>query len=187
MEGQAVPNVTFKTRVRRPELDEEGNEIPGQENPYVWEDVTTSDIFSNKLVVIFSLPGAFTPTCDTYQLPEYELHAQNFRNEGVDDIYCVSVNDSFVMNAWAKSKGCERVKMIPDGSGLFTEGMGMLVAKDNLGFGKRSWRYAAVINNGVVQKMFIEPGKQDNAENDPFSVTSAAEVFKYLRDYNAVE
>ncbi len=147
--GVNVPNITFRTRVR-----DESIEGP---NPFRWQDMTSDDYFKGKRVVLFSLPGAFTPTCSTYQLPGYENGADDFRAQGIDEIYCMSVNDSFVMNAWARNQELENVKVIPDGSGDFTRLMGMLVQKDNLGFGARSWRYAAVINDGVVEAWFEEP------------------------------
>ncbi|MDG1430576.1 MAG: peroxiredoxin, partial [Paracoccaceae bacterium] len=135
--GVTVPNVTFKTRVR--------DESIGGDNPFRWQDVTSDDYFKGKRVVLFSLPGAFTPTCSTYQLPGYENGAENFREVGIDEIYCMSVNDSFVMNAWARNQELANVKVIPDGSGVFTRQIGMLVEKNNVGFGTRSWRYAAII------------------------------------------
>lgn len=170
---QVVPSVVFKTRVR-----DESIEGP---NPYRWEDVTSFDYFGGKRVVLFSLPGAFTPTCSTYQLPGFEDNYDEFKALGIDEIYCISVNDAFVMNAWAKSQGIERVKVIPDGSGYFTEEMGMLVEKDNLGFGLRSWRYAAVIDNGRIEKWFIEPGQEDNCPVDPYGETSPTNILKYLK------
>lgn len=170
---QVVPSVVFKTRVR-----DESIEGP---NPYRWEDVTSFDYFGGKRVVLFSLPGAFTPTCSTYQLPGFEDNYDEFKALGIDEIYCISVNDAFVMNAWAKSQSIERVKVIPDGSGYFTEEMGMLVEKDNLGFGLRSWRYAAIIDNGRIEKWFIEPGQEDNCPVDPYGETSPANILKYLK------
>lgn len=167
-----VPNVTFHTRVRDEKL--------GGDNPYRWEDVTTDQIFSGRRVLIFSLPGAFTPTCSTYQLPDFEKLHGEFVAKGIEDIYCVSVNDSFVMNKWAKDQGVENVKVIPDGSGDFTKGMGMLVEKHNLGFGLRSWRYAAVINDGVVETMFVEPGKENNCEDDPYGETSPQNILEKI-------
>ena len=136
--GDKLPQVTFQTRVR--------DEAVGGPNPFRWEAVTTDDYFKGKRVVLFSLPGAFTPTCSTYQLPGFEKAANEMAGLGVDAIYCLSVNDSFVMNQWAKAQGLDNVKVIPDGSGEFTQKVGMLVRKDNLGFGPRSWRYAAIID-----------------------------------------
>lgn len=169
----AVPSVTFKTRVR--------DESIGGDNPYRWEDVTTFDLFAGKRVVLFSLPGAFTPTCSTYQLPGFEENFAEFKAQGIKDIYCVSVNDAFVMNAWAKSQKIKKVKVIPDGSGTFTRKMKMLVRKDNLGFGERSWRYACVVNNGKIEKWFIEPEPRDNADTDPYGATSPANILNWLK------
>ena len=171
--GDRVPACTFKTRVR-----DESVEGP---NPFRWEDKTSDDYFKGKKVVLFSLPGAFTPTCSTYQLPDFEKLFDEFQAEGIDEIYCVSVNDAFVMNAWAKAQGIDKVKVIPDGSGEFTRKMGMLVQKENLGFGPRSWRYAMVVNDGEIEKMFVEPGYDDNAEGDPFEVSDAETVLAYVR------
>ena len=173
MIGRQVPNVTFKTRVR--------DESVGGSNPYRWQDMTTADYFANKRVVVFSLPGAFTPTCSTYQLPGFEKGFTDFTAHGIDDIYCMSVNDSFVMNAWAKQQELKNVKVIPDGSGQFTRLMGMLVDKDNLGFGARSWRYAMVVNDGVIEAWFEEPGREDNCGSDPYGETAPESVLNYLR------
>ena len=154
-----VPNVTFKTRVR-----DESVEGP---NPYRWEDQTTDDYFAGKRVIVFSLPGAFTPTCSTYQLPDFEKLYGEFKDQRIDDIYCISVNDAFVMNAWARDQKLENVKVIPDGSGEFTRKMGMLVNKDNLGFGQRSWRYAMLVDDGRIINFWPEPGFEDNCATDP--------------------
>jgi peroxiredoxin len=170
--GTTLPQVTFHTRVR-----DEAIEGP---NPFRWEDKTTEDFFKGKRVVLFSLPGAFTPTCSTYQLPGFEKGFDEFKGLGIDDIYCMSVNDSFVMNKWAQDQSLENVKVIPDGSGEFTRKMGMLVDKDNLGFGMRSWRYAAIINDGVVEAWFEEPGLADNHPEDPYGVSSPETVKEYL-------
>ncbi|MBO6781998.1 MAG: peroxiredoxin [Alphaproteobacteria bacterium] len=172
MIGKKTPNVTLKTRVR--------DESVGGDNPYRWEMVETDDLFDGKRVILFSLPGAFTPTCSTYQLPDFEKMYDDFKKNGIDEIYCIAVNDAFVMNAWAKQQGLKNVKVIPDGSGEFTRKMGMLVAKDNLGFGMRSWRYAAVIDDGVVEKWFEEPGYSDNCETDPYGETSPQNVIDKL-------
>ena len=169
-----VPSVTFKTRVRDDSI--------GGDNPYRWEDVTTWDLFAGKRVVLFSLPGAFTPTCSTYQLPGFEEKFAEFKALGIKDIYCVSVNDAFVMNAWAKAQKVKKVKVIPDGSGMFTRKMGMLVHKDNLGFGERSWRYACVVNNGKIEKWFIEPGAEDNCPVDPYGETAPENVLNWLKE-----
>ncbi len=171
--GHRLPAITFRTRIR--------DEAVGGPNPFRWQDRTTDDYFKGKRVVLFSLPGAFTPTCSTYQLPGFEDNFETFRELGVDEIYCLSVNDSFVMNQWAKAQGIENVKVIPDGSGEFTRRMGMLVRKDNLGFGLRSWRYAAVVDDGAVEAWFEEPGLCDNHAEDPYGESSPETVLAYLR------
>ncbi|ACK64570.1 glutaredoxin-family domain protein [Rippkaea orientalis PCC 8801] len=158
-EGQKVPNVTFRTR--------KNNE---------WVDVTTDELFAGKTVVVFSLPGAFTPTCSSTHLPGYNELAPVFKENGVDSIICLSVNDTFVMNEWAKDQEADNVILIPDGNGEFTEGMGMLVDKADLGFGKRSWRYSMLVKDGFVEKMFIEP----EVPGDPFEVSDAETMLKYI-------
>jgi len=168
-----VPAVVFKTRVR-----DESIEGP---NPYRWQDVNSYDYFAGKRVILFSLPGAFTPTCSTYQLPGFEQNYQTFKDLGIDEIYCISVNDSFVMNKWAQDQDIQNVKVIPDGSGMFTSKMNMLVQKDNLGFGVRSWRYAVIVNNGTIEKWFIEPGIEHNCETDPYGESSPENILKHLQ------
>ena len=142
---------------------------------------TSADLFSDKRVVIFSLPGAFTPTCSAYQLPGFEAFYNMFTEQGIDEIYCISVNDGFVMNAWGKDQGIEKVKLIPDGNGYFTNGMGFLVSKSNLGFGERGWRYAAVIDDGVIEKLFVEEGFRDNADTDPYEASTPEAVLEYVK------
>ncbi len=168
-----VPEVTFKTRVR--------NEALGGPNPFEWRDLTGDDVFAGRRVVVFALPGAFTPTCSTSHLPRYEALYGEFRAQGVDAVVCVSVNDAFVMYQWGKSQNARNVFLLPDGNGDFTAGMGMLVDKENLGFGKRSWRYAMVVDGGVIEKMFVEPGFGDNHAGDPFEVSDADTVLGYLK------
>jgi peroxiredoxin len=165
-----VPEVTFKTRVRT--LD----------NNYEWSNLTTTDIFSGKRVVVFSLPGAFTPTCSSYQLPGYEAFYDMICEQGVDEVYCISVNDSFVMNAWFKDQDIEKVKAIPDGSGEFTYSMGMSVNKANLGFGFRSWRYSMVVKDGEIEMLFEEPGKIGNCPIDPYEVSDPETMLNYLKE-----
>ena len=142
---------------------------------------TTSELFDKKRVVIFSLPGAFTPTCSAYQLPGFEEKYDEFTAIGIDAIYCISVNDAFVMNAWGKNQGIEKVQLIPDGNAYFTRSMGQLVLKSNLGFGERSWRYAAVVDNGIIEKLFEEPGRRDNASDDPYEETTPEMVLEYVK------
>lgn len=158
-----VPNAKFQTR----EVGE-------------WVEKTSSDYFSGKRVVVFALPGAFTPTCSSKQLPGYEEKYNEFKERGIDEVYCLSVNDAFVMNAWAEKEHIVNIKMIPDGSGTFTRYMGMLVSKDDKGFGQRSWRYSMVVNNGVIEALFVEPGKSDNLTSDPYGESSPESMLKYL-------
>ncbi|WDE00659.1 glutathione peroxidase [Thalassomonas actiniarum] len=158
-EGQTIPAVTFATR----DNDQ-------------WVNRTTEELFANKTVVVFSLPGAFTPTCSSTHLPRFNELANTFKANGVDDIICMSVNDTFVMNAWAADQEAGNITLIPDGNGEFTDGMGMLVDKNDLGFGKRSWRYSMLVKNGVVEKMFIEP----EVDGDPFEVSDADTMLEYI-------
>ncbi len=168
-----VPSVTFKTRVR-----DESVEGP---NPFRWQDVTTEEIFKGKKVIVFSLPGAFTPTCSSTHLPGYEKYYEEFKSLGVDQIVCISVNDAFVMFQWGKQQGVENVFLLPDGNGEFTREMGMLVSKDNLGFGSRSWRYSMLVDDMKIEKAFIEPNFGDNCPTDPFEVSDADTMLAYLK------
>lgn len=173
--GKKVPgNVIFKTRVR--------DESVGGDNPFRWQDVKSGDLFKRKRTILFALPGAFTPTCSTLQLPKYEELFEEFKQYGVKAVYCLSVNDAFVMNSWAKSQNINKVQMIPDGSALFTKKMKMLVKKDNLGFGPRSWRYAMVIKNGKIEVMFEEPGKKDNIDSDPYDQSHPESILAWLKN-----
>ncbi|MDZ4730006.1 MAG: peroxiredoxin [Xanthomonadales bacterium] len=171
--NQPVPNVVFKTRVR--------DESVAGSNPFRWQDVSSKDIFSGRKVVVFALPGAFTPTCSSTHLPGYEEKFEEFKALGVDDIYCLSVNDAFTMFQWGNHQGVKKVKLLPDGSGFFTEQMGMLVRKDNLGFGARSWRYSMLVEDGVVTALFSEEGKCDDCATDPFEVSDAGTMLEHLR------
>ncbi len=159
LEGKRVPNVTFKTRAYNQ-----------------WKDVTTDDLFKGQTVVVFSLPGAYTPTCSSTHLPRYNELGRMFRENDVDQIVCLSVNDAFVMNEWKQSQEAENITLLPDGNGEFTAGMGLLVDKSGVGFGKRSWRYSMLVKNGMIEKMFIEPEK----EGDPLEVSDADTMLKYI-------
>ncbi|MUG97656.1 redoxin family protein [Scytonema sp. UIC 10036] len=158
-EGQRVPNVTFRLR-----------------QDHNWVNLTTNDLFAGKTVIVFSLPGAFTPTCSSTHVPGYNQLARIFKENGVDDIICISVNDAFVMNEWAKDQQAQNITFIADGNGEFTDGMGMLVDKSDLGFGKRSWRYSMLVKNGIIEKMFIEPEEP----GDPFKVSDAETMLRYI-------
>jgi glutathione-dependent peroxiredoxin len=158
-EGQRVPNVTFKTRTDND-----------------WQDLTSEAIFAGKTVILFSLPGAFTPTCSSSHVPRFNQLAPAFKANGVDEIICVSVNDAFVMNEWQASQHAEHIRFIPDGNGAFTDGMGLLVDKEDLGFGKRSWRYSMLVRDGIIEKMFVEP----QVPGDPFEVSDADTMFTYI-------
>lgn len=172
-EGMKLPNVTFKVRVR--------DESIGGDNPFKWVDIDTQTFLGNRRSVVFSLPGAFTPTCSTYQVPDFDALYERFQNAGIDDIYVVSVNDTFVMRKWMESQGVKNLKFIPDGNGEFTRLMGMLVDKSNLGFGMRSWRYAMVVKPDLtIEKWFEEPGREDNCADDPYGESAPQNVLQYL-------
>ena len=158
-EGQMVPQVTFRTR-----------------QDHEWVDVTTDDVFEGKTVIVFALPGAFTPTCSSTHVPRYNQLAPVLKQNGVDEIICVSVNDAFVMNEWQAEQKASDIRFLPDGNGDFTRGMGMLVPKEDLGFGERSWRYSMLVRDGVVEKMFIEP----DVPGDPFEVSDADTMLAYI-------
>jgi len=158
-EGQHVPAATFRTRA-----------------DHEWVDLSSDDIFAGKNVVVFSLPGAFTPTCSSSHVPRYDQLAAAFRAQGIDDIVCLSVNDAFVMNEWKTSQHAKNVRFLPDGNGEFTDGMGLLVGKEDLGFGKRSWRYSMLVRDGIIEKMFIEPQEP----GDPYGVSDADTMLSYL-------
>ena len=173
-----VPYTNFKTRTG--DTDEVGGctFIGGE-----WKEVDTAEIFDNKKVVVFALPGAFTPTCSSQQVPGYEAKYDELKSLGIDEVYCLSVNDAFVMNAWFKDTNVKKVKAIGDGEGVFTQGMGMLVNKPGQGFGMRSWRYSMFVNDGKVVRMFEEPGKNNASEdNDPFEVSNVDHMIKYLKN-----
>jgi glutaredoxin-like protein len=158
-EGQNVPDVIFRTR---------------QNNQ--WVDVSSKDIFKDRTVVVFSLPGAFTPTCSSTHVPRYNQLTPAFKQAGVDEVVCLSVNDTFVMNQWRSEQKATNISFYPDGNGEFTQGMGMLVSKSDIGFGDRSWRYSMLVKNGVIEKMFIEPDQP----GDPFGVSDADTMLEYI-------
>lgn len=172
-----VPQVIFQTRVR--------DERIGGDNPFRWEEVSTDDIFAGKKVIVVALPGAFTPTCSSTHLPGYEQHYAEFQKFGIDAIYCLSVNDAFVMYQWGLKLGIKNIKMLPDGNGDFTRGMNLLVKKQNLGFGDRSWRYSMLVEDRQVTQIFLEPGLSDNCPTDPFEVSDAETMLAFLRDTRA--
>jgi peroxiredoxin len=174
MQGRRIPQVVFKTRVR--------DERIGGENPYRWQDVSSRELFAARRVLAFSLPGAFTPVCSTRQCPEFEARYDELRALGIDAVLCIAVNDAFVMHQWARQLRIEKVRLVPDGSGRFTRRMGMLVDKSHLGFGYRSWRYAMVVNDGLIERWFEEPGINDEGlDDDPYTVTSPQAIVDALR------
>ncbi len=176
IEGKKVPDVVFKTRIR--------DESVEGENPFKWQDVSSNEVFNGKRVAVFALPGAFTPTCSSTHLPGYEKFCEEIKAQGIDEVYCLSVNDAFVMFQWGKHQGADKVKLLPDGNGEFTRKMGMLIKKEDLGFGDRSWRYSMVVNEGVIEKIFIEEGFGDNCPTDPFEVSDAETMLNYLKEHS---
>jgi peroxiredoxin len=174
MLGREIPDVTLKTRVRDESVD--------GPNPFRWQDRQTGEMFGNGRVVVFALPGAFTPTCSTEQCPAFERQYDELRAAGADEVYCLSVNDAFVMFQWGKNLGLNKVKLAPDGSGAFTRRMGMLINKEHLGFGQRSWRYAMVVDDGVITGWFEEPGINDEgADEDPYGESAPDKVLAWLQ------
>mgnify|MGYP001192621386 CR=1 FL=1 len=166
-----VPNVTFNTRRK---IDEQ----PGHE----FYDLTSTEIFADRRVVVFGVPGAFTPTCSSTHLPTFETYYDEISKLGIDDIYCISINDCFVMNAWFNSLDIQKVKALPDGNASFTRPLGFYVDKSNFGMGMRSWRYSMIVTNGIVENLWVEEGLEDNHQGDPFEVSDADTILKYLQD-----
>lgn len=178
MLNRQIPDVTLKTRVRDDSID--------GPNPFRWQDMRIRDAFAGKTIVVFSLPGAFTPTCSNEQCPAFERLYEDFRAAGVDEVYCVAVNDAFVMYQWGKNLGLSKVKLLPDGSGNFTRRMGMLINKDHLGFGQRSWRYAMVVKDNEIVRWFEEPGINDTGEDDdPYGESAPERVLEALQEGRA--
>lgn len=171
--AEIIPQSVFKTRVR--------DENVGGDNPFRWQRKLASEIFLLKRIVLFALPGAFSPTCSSAHLLGYERHYDELKELGIDEVICLSVNDAFVMSQWGKQLGVKNVMMLPDGNGDFTRKMGMLVNKSSLGFGMRSWRYSMVVNNTIIEKQFIEPGFEHQCAGDPFEVSDVETMLTYLR------
>ncbi|OQW69361.1 MAG: peroxiredoxin [Proteobacteria bacterium ST_bin11] len=169
-----IPDVIFKTRVR--------DESVGGENPFRWQDVSSDEIFKAKSVVILALPGAYTPTCSNKHLPGFDAKYQELIALGIDEVYCLSVNDAFVMYQWSLHLNIANVKMLPDGNGEFTKGMGMLVTKHNVGFGSRSWRYSMWVEDKKIRQIFSEPGHIDECSDDPFGVSDVDNMLAYLQN-----
>jgi len=173
MIDRQIPDVTLKTRVRDESVD--------GPNPFRWHDLKVREEFAGKKVVVFSLPGAFTPTCSNEQCPNFERLYDEFKTHGVDEVYCISVNDAFVMYQWGRNLGLTNVKLLPDGSGAFTRRMGMLINKDHLGFGQRSWRYAMIVDDNRITHWFEEPGINDDGLNgDPYGESSPENILAAL-------
>ena len=187
-QGDIIPNIIFKTRTRV--------KFGDSKKSFEWKDMSTEDFFKNKRCVLFALPGAFTPTCSTYHLPDYNKYYDEILSNNIDEVYCLSVNDAFVMRKWGIDLGLEedltegslgfkKVKLLPDGTCLFTRGMGMNCTwTSERGFGERSWRYSAVIDNMKIEKLFVEQPKKENSEPDPFEVSDAKTMLKYLSNCN---
>ena len=174
MINRTIPDVTLKTRVRDESID--------GPNPFRWQDFHVRQEFAGRKIVIFSLPGAFTPTCSNEQCPNFDRLADEFKGLGIDDIYCISVNDAFVMYQWGKNLGLKNVKLLPDGSGEFTRRMGMLIKKDHVGFGMRSWRYAMVVEDNRITHWFEEPGINDVGDDqDPYGETMPEKLLEKLQ------
>ena len=173
MHPQTVPDALFHTRIR--------NDALGGPNPFEWKQVTTDDVFAGKRIVLFGLPGAFTPACSESHLPGFESHYDSFRDLGIDDVICLSVNDAFVMHQWALSRGVEKVRMLPDGNAEFTRKLGMLVERSSNGMGLRSWRYSMYVDDRTIKALFMEPGFKDNPPGVPLERSSAEVMLDHLQ------
>jgi len=159
--GDPVPEVTFKLR-----------------QGAGWTERSSREIFDRRLVVLFALPGAFATTCAARHLPGYVVLARNIRAMGVDEICCLSVNDPFVMNAWARDQGIAgEVTLLPDGDAEFTRQMGRLGNWARFGFGQRSWRYSMLVRDGVIERLFEEDPK---GGEDPLEDSDAITMLDYL-------
>lgn len=178
--GKYVPDVLLRTRVRDPRMLK-SKDMKKRQNPFRWKNINSRNLFKNKKVIVFSLPGAYTPTCSSTHLPGYEKKYDQLKKIGVDEVYCMSVNDAFVMHNWGKKMKVKKVKLIPDGNGDFTRKMGALVKKNNLGFGDRSWRYSMYVDNGKIKKIFCENGCQNNCKTDPFKVSDIDTMMHFLK------
>jgi peroxiredoxin len=174
MTPQTVPDAVFHTRVRNPAL--------GGDNPFEWQDVTSAQLFEGRRVILFALPGAFTPACSETHLPGYERLHDRFRAEGIDEVICLSVNDAFVMFQWARAQGIEKVRMLPDGNGSFTRLMGMLVDRSAQGMGMRSWRYSMLVEDRTIAKLFAEPGIADHPAGVPVKLSGAETMLDHIRN-----
>lgn len=173
MVPQHVPEAVFRTRIR--------NEALGVDNPFEWKDVTSYEVFAGKRIVLFAVPGAFTPACSDDHLPGFETHYDDFRALGIDQVVCLLVNDAFVMHQWAKSRQISKLYMLPDGNGEFTRKMGMLVERTRTGMGLRSWRYSMLVEDMEIRRMFVEPGFRDEPEGVPLKVSGAVTILRYLQ------
>lgn len=173
-----VPKATFKVRKSDEPIPDAG---VCDLRAFEWKDIASDEIFKGKKIVVIALPGAYTPICTSQHLPGYEENFEKFKELGVDKIYCLCVNDAFVMDNWSKDLGLKNVKMLPDGNGEFTRKLGMLVKKENLGYGDRTWRYSMYVEDGEIKKAFVEPRLADNAEEDPFEVSDADTMLGYLK------
>lgn len=139
--GDKIPAVTLKTM--------------GEKGPV---DISTDDIFKGKKVLLFAVPGAFTPGCSITHLPGYVVNADKIKAKGVDTIACMAVNDAFVMDAWGKSQNAEELLMLGDGNGDFTAALGLELDGTGFGLGKRSQRFAMLVEDGTVTHLNVEPG-----------------------------
>lgn len=170
--------IQFACRVEDPD----GEPSPCEVIATRWQAYTLADFAKNKKCIFFFVPGAFTPTCSTEQLPSFEKTYDEFIELGFDEVYCVTVNDAFVANAWAQSLGIKKVKMIPDGNTEFTSALNADVQKDNLGFASRAWRFAIATDEDMkITHKWVEPGMSDNCKTDPYGVSDPENILYELR------
>lgn len=175
LEGKKLPKINFQTN------DFEGKILPGICPIITWKTISTDELFKDKKVVLFALPGAFTPTCSSKQLPGYDKAFSEFKKLGIDKVICLSVNDPFVMKAWKDTEKVKNITMLPDGNGEFSKKLGTLIKKNNLGFGDRSWRYSMLVENGIIKKVFLEAGMSDNCKTDPYEVSDEKTMLDYIK------
>ena len=171
--GEPIPNTTFFFRKENP------NFTGIDKND--WFPEKSQDLLVGKKVIIVGVPGPFTPVCSGFQVPQFEKYYNDFKFEyGIEEIYITAVADFFVMDAWKKSLNLKNLKMLPDGSGDWARLNGMLVNRAEWGYGYRSWRYAMIVDNLIIERMFCEPNPEDMIGNDPYGESAPQNILEWL-------